>query len=61
MSLNDRAALLNSLSMLADDPERAIRLGLAGRAAVAGNFNWQHDAVELNELYRRFASLGAAA
>ncbi len=61
VSLNDRAALLNSLSMLADNPERAIRLGLAGRAAVARNFNWRHDSVELNELYRRFASLGAAA
>jgi len=61
VSLNDRAALLERLSALADDPQRAITLGLAGRAAVTENFNWQHDAAELNELYRRLASPGAAA
>lgn len=61
VTLNDGAALLESLSALADDPQRAIALGLAGRAAVTSNFNWQHDAAELNELYRRLASPRAVA
>lgn len=61
VSLKDRAALLDCLSTLADDPQRAIALGLAGRAAVADNFSWQHDAVELNQLYRRLAPPKAAA
>ncbi|ODM84452.1 hypothetical protein A6452_17160 [Bradyrhizobium elkanii] len=60
VSLSDRAALLDSLSRLADDPQMAIGLGLAGRAAVARNFNWQHDAAALNDLYQRFASPEAA-
>ena len=61
VSLDDRAALLDSLSWLADDPRRAIALGLAGRAAVTRNYNWQHDAAELNRLYRRFAAPGGVA
>lgn len=58
VSLRDRAALLDRLSALADDPQRAIELGLAGRAAVAKDFNWLHDAAKLNELYAGFASRG---
>ncbi|MHC2439339.1 glycosyltransferase involved in cell wall biosynthesis [Bradyrhizobium sp. USDA 4451] len=61
VSLDDRAALLDCLSRLADDRQLAIGMGLAGRAAVTRNFNWQHDAAELIELYRRLGSLGAAA
>jgi glycosyltransferase involved in cell wall biosynthesis len=61
VSLGDRKSLLDCLSRLADDPQWAIELGLAGRAAVASNFNWQHDAGELSKLYARFASFGPMA
>ncbi|MES5485789.1 glycosyltransferase family 4 protein [Bradyrhizobium sp. INPA03-11B] len=61
VSLKDPTALLDRLSTLVDDPQRAIALGLAGRVAVANNFNWRHDAGELNQLYRRLAPPEAAA
>lgn len=56
VSLKDRKSLLDCLSALADDPGQAIGLGLAGRAAVARTFSWQHDAAELNRLYAGLAS-----
>jgi glycosyltransferase involved in cell wall biosynthesis len=61
VSLGDRAALLKILSGLAAEPQRAIELGLAGRAAVAKEYNWQHDAAELNKLYEELSPLRAVA
>lgn len=51
VSLDDRKGLAEKIAMLAAAPQRAIELGLAGRAAVARDYNWQHDATELNKLY----------
>jgi hypothetical protein len=61
VSLDDKKRLVNRLSLLADAPERAIELGLAGRAAVAKDYNWQHDAAELKKLYQELASRRSAA
>jgi glycosyltransferase involved in cell wall biosynthesis len=61
VSLGDRAALLKILSGLAAEPQRAIALGLAGRAAVTKDYNWQHDAAELNKLYEELSPRRAVA
>jgi glycosyltransferase involved in cell wall biosynthesis len=61
VSIKDRASLLEKLSTLAANPQRATELGLAGRAAVARDFNWLHDAAELNRLYGELCSSRAAA
>ncbi|WFU18944.1 glycosyltransferase [Bradyrhizobium sp. CB3481] len=61
VSLDDKKGLVELLSLLADEPRRAIELGLAGRTAVARDYNWQHDAAELNNLYGRLSSVGAPA
>ncbi len=49
--LNDCKMLIEKLSFLAANSQRAIELGLAGRAAVSNSYNWEHDAAELNRLY----------
>jgi glycosyltransferase involved in cell wall biosynthesis len=51
LSLDNPKVLADTLSMLAADPARAIELGLAGRAAVSRDYNWEHDATELKNLY----------
>lgn len=51
VSLDDRKTLADKLSMLAAVPQRAIELGLAGRAAVSRDYNWEDDAAELRKLY----------
>ncbi|MBR0801701.1 glycosyltransferase [Bradyrhizobium jicamae] len=51
VSLKDKLGLMEKLSLLATDQQRAIELGLAGRAAVGKTYNWKHDAAELNKLY----------
>jgi glycosyltransferase involved in cell wall biosynthesis len=52
---NDPKALVDILSMLAADPARAVKIGLAGRAAVCRDYNWERDATELGGLYSRIA------
>jgi glycosyltransferase involved in cell wall biosynthesis len=51
VSLDNPKALTDKLSMLVSNPGRAIELGLAGRAAVSRDYNWEHDAAELKNLY----------
>ncbi|MBC9877537.1 glycosyltransferase family 4 protein [Bradyrhizobium sp. INPA01-394B] len=51
VSLADPAGLRDKLRELANEPQRAIELGLAGRAAVERDYNWRDDAAELNRLY----------
>jgi glycosyltransferase involved in cell wall biosynthesis len=60
VSLDDRKALTDKLLMLAADPQRAIELGLAGRAAVSRDYNWEDDAAELKNLYREMFLCRAA-
>jgi glycosyltransferase involved in cell wall biosynthesis len=60
VSLGDKDELTRILSMLADDSQRAITLGLAGRAAVSRDYNWEHDATELQKLYANISSSVAA-
>jgi glycosyltransferase involved in cell wall biosynthesis len=60
ISLDDRKTLTDRLSMLAADPRRAIELGLAGRAAVSRDYNWEDDAAELRNLYSGMFSCDAA-
>ena len=55
--INDRRGLIDKLSMLAADPQRAIRLGLAGRAAVSRDYNWENDAAKLTNLYQELSSV----
>jgi hypothetical protein len=56
VSLNDPTALVDKLAMLAADPRRATGLGLAGRIAVCKDYNWEHDAATLGDLYREISS-----
>ena len=49
--IDNPKALADKLAMLAEDPARAIKLGLAGRAAVGRDYNWQDDATKLKNLY----------
>jgi glycosyltransferase involved in cell wall biosynthesis len=55
VSLDNPKALTDQLSMLMSNPGRAIELGLAGRAAVSKDYNWEHDAAELMNLYREIS------
>jgi glycosyltransferase involved in cell wall biosynthesis len=61
VSLKNQKALIDKLSMLASNPGRAIELGLAGRAAVSRDYNWEHDAAELENLYCEISSRRTAA
>lgn len=61
LSLDNSKALADTLSMLAADPARAIALGLAGRAAVSRDYNWEYDATELKNLYGEMFSSRANA
>jgi glycosyltransferase involved in cell wall biosynthesis len=61
VSLDNPKALAEKLSMLVSNPGYAIELGLAGRAAVSRDFNWEHDAQVLGELYRDILSSRADA
>ncbi|WP_342740937.1 glycosyltransferase [Bradyrhizobium sp. B117] len=61
VSLEDKKGLVERLSFLADAPNRALELGLAGRAAVAKEYNWQHDAGELKKLYQEISLRRPAA
>jgi glycosyltransferase involved in cell wall biosynthesis len=61
VSLDDAKALKDRLSMLLSNPRRAIELGLAGRAAVSRDYNWEHDAAELGKLYCEISSQRANA
>ena len=51
VSLRDCAVVVEKLSMLAANPQHAMELGLAGRAAVGRDYNWERDAANLNDLY----------
>ena len=59
VSLDDRKTLTEKLSMLAAEPQRAAELGLAGRAAVSRDYNWEDDAAELRKLYGGFSCQAA--
>jgi glycosyltransferase involved in cell wall biosynthesis len=61
VSLDDPKALTDKLSMLVSNPGHAIELGLAGRAAVGRDYNWEHDAAELKNLYCEISSQRANA
>jgi glycosyltransferase involved in cell wall biosynthesis len=51
VSLDNPKGLIDKLSMLVSHPGRAIELGLAGRAVVSSDYNWEQDAAELKNLY----------
>jgi glycosyltransferase involved in cell wall biosynthesis len=56
VSLGDPDEIASRISMLASDPRHAVELGLAGRAAVSRDYNWEDDAAELTKLYQKLAS-----
>ncbi|MTV15215.1 glycosyltransferase family 4 protein [Bradyrhizobium elkanii] len=56
VSLDDKDELVERIALLAGEPERAIKVGQAGRVAVVRDYNWQHDAAELKNLYEKLAS-----
>lgn len=58
VSLKNRTALIDKLRLLSANPQEAIELGLAGRAAVERDYNWERDAAELVKLYDEMTSLG---
>lgn len=49
----DAAAHASALASLLNDPERAQRLGEAGRAAVRAHYTWDREGAKLVALYRR--------
>jgi glycosyltransferase involved in cell wall biosynthesis len=61
VSLDNPKALTDKLSILLSNPGHAIELGLAGRAAVSRDYNWEHDAAELKALYCEIVSQRANA
>jgi glycosyltransferase involved in cell wall biosynthesis len=61
VSLRDQKMLIARLSLLADNPQKAMELGLAGRTAVGRDFNWERDAAELKALYREMSPPRAIA
>jgi glycosyltransferase involved in cell wall biosynthesis len=56
VSLSDPEGLVNKLTRLKADPRYAIELGLAGRSVVSRDYNWEHDAAELSNLYRAISA-----
>lgn len=61
VSLEDKTALIEKVSMLANNPQQAVELGLAGRAAVLRHYNWEHDAAVLSKLYDQISLSREAA
>lgn len=51
----DPQAIAAALRSLADDPERAQRLGENGRRAIAERYNWETELGKLEALYERIA------
>jgi glycosyltransferase involved in cell wall biosynthesis len=51
----DPAAIAAAIRSLAEDPERARRLGENGRRAIAERFNWEAELRKLEALYERVA------
>jgi glycosyltransferase involved in cell wall biosynthesis len=49
----DARALATAIDALLEDPERRVRLGRAGRAAVAGGFGWESAAARFESAYDR--------
>jgi glycosyltransferase involved in cell wall biosynthesis len=49
----DARALAAAIAALLDDPERRVRLGRAGRAAVAAGFGWESAAARFESAYDR--------
>jgi glycosyltransferase involved in cell wall biosynthesis len=49
----DVRGLAQAMRVLADDPERGRRLGLAGRAAVVETYEWERVATRQDEIYAR--------
>ena len=47
----DQEALAHAIGTLLDDPDRAMRMGLAGRERVVRRFNWDRTARETAALY----------
>lgn len=54
--VEDLAIAVEKLSMLANNPQQAIELGVAGRTAVRRDYNWEQDANELKKLYDDMSS-----
>jgi len=61
ISLDNPKALTEHLSILASNLTHSIELGLAGRAAVSKDYNWQHDTNELKNLYSEICARRANA
>jgi glycosyltransferase involved in cell wall biosynthesis len=51
----DPAAIADAIRALAEDPERAARLGENGRRAIAERYNWEAELAKLDALYRSVA------
>jgi glycosyltransferase involved in cell wall biosynthesis len=49
----DARALATAIDALLEDPERRVRLGRAGRAAVAAGFGWESAAARFESAYDR--------
>jgi glycosyltransferase involved in cell wall biosynthesis len=51
----DPRAIAEAIRALADDPDRARRLGENGRRAIAERYNWEAELAKLEALYRKVA------
>jgi glycosyltransferase involved in cell wall biosynthesis len=56
----DAGALAQAIAALAADPDRRIRLGNAGRAAVVARFGWESTAARFEAAYDRALAITRA-
>jgi hypothetical protein len=54
-SVKDQRGLVDKISSLLSDPEQARQMGKNGLDMVSKNYSWEHDAAELNTLYRKLS------
>jgi glycosyltransferase involved in cell wall biosynthesis len=53
----DPAALADAIGHLINRPDLRLRLGEEGRAFVARNYDWEHNAEQMRQLYDSLTSL----
>jgi glycosyltransferase involved in cell wall biosynthesis len=58
--LGNGAAFADALGLLAEDPDRQVRLGQAGRARAVKLLSWRHSALELLDVYREVGAVPTA-
>jgi glycosyltransferase involved in cell wall biosynthesis len=55
----DPTSISRAFDRLARDPQERARLGENGRKAVLTRYNWQHEAAELEKMYRQLSQIAS--